>query len=165
MSQTPWVYRDYIWDSYAEFSTAKNAYVATQSGWFSCRTACYLASGRPAVVQDTGYSRFMRQGVLAFTNEAEALAGIEAVRADWDRHSAAAEAFAARYFDSDVVLAKLLADALASPATRHHCSALIEKNRPVPCSRGLRLCSAWLSWPDRLQPGRPRASARPASSG
>lgn len=115
MSQTPWVYRDYIWDSYAEFSTAKNAYVATQSGWFSCRTACYLASGRPAVVQDTGYSRFMDvgEGVLAFTNEAEALAGIEAVRADWDRHSAAAKKFAARYFDSDVVLAKLLADALA----------------------------------------------------
>ncbi|MFP5257913.1 MAG: glycosyltransferase [Acidobacteriota bacterium] len=115
MSQTPWVYRDYIWDSFAEFSTAKNAYVATTSGWFSCRTACYLASGRPAVVQDTGYSRFMEvgEGVLSFTDEAEALAGIEAVRADWDRHSAAARKFAARYFDSDVVLAKLLADALA----------------------------------------------------
>ncbi|MYL83577.1 glycosyltransferase family 1 protein [Desulfovibrio aerotolerans] len=115
MSQTPWVYRDYIWDSLAEFSTAKNAYVATTSGWFSCRTACYLASGRPAVVQDTGYSRFMEvgEGVVAFTSEAEALAGIEAVRADWDRHSAAARTFAARYFDSDMVLAKLLADALA----------------------------------------------------
>jgi hypothetical protein len=114
MSQTPWVYRDYIWDSLAEFSTAKNAYVATRSGWFSCRTACYLASGRPAVVQDTGYSRFMDvgEGVLAFDDEAGALAGIEAVRADWPRHSKAAKAFAARYFDSDTVLARLLADAL-----------------------------------------------------
>ena len=72
MSQTPWVYRDYIWDSLAEFSTAKNAYVATESGWFSCRTACYLASGRPAVVQDTGYSRFMDvgEGVLACGGDA-----------------------------------------------------------------------------------------------
>ncbi|EFL49458.1 conserved hypothetical protein [Solidesulfovibrio fructosivorans JJ]] len=114
MSQTPWVYRDYIWDSLAEFSTAKNAYVATRSGWFSCRTACYLASGRPAVVQDTGYSRFMDvgEGVLAFDDETGALAGIEAVRSDWARHSRAAKAFAARYFDSDTVLAKLLADAL-----------------------------------------------------
>jgi len=114
MSQTPWVYRDYIWDSLAEFSTAKNAYVATRSGWFSCRTACYLASGRPAVVQDTGYSRFMDvgEGVLAFTDEAGALVGIEAVRADWERHSKAAKAFAVRYFDSDVVLAKLLREAL-----------------------------------------------------
>lgn len=114
MSQTPWVYRDYLWDSLAEFSTAKNAYVATQSGWFSCRTACYLASGRPAVVQDTGYSRFMDvgEGVLAFSDEAGALAGIEAVLADWDRHSKAAKAFAARYFDSAEVLSTLLADAL-----------------------------------------------------
>ncbi len=114
MSQTPWVYRDYIWDSFAEFSTAKNAYVATKSGWFSCRTACYLASGRPAVVQDTGYSRFMDvgEGVLAFSDEAGALAGIEAVMADWDRHSKAAKAFAAKYFDANNVLAKLLADAL-----------------------------------------------------
>ena len=114
MSQTPWVYRDYIWDSLAEFSTAKNAYVATQSGWFSCRTACYLASGRPAVVQDTGYSRFMDvgEGVLSFADEAGALAGIEAVRSDWQRHSRAAKAFAARYFDSDAVLSRLLDEAL-----------------------------------------------------
>jgi hypothetical protein len=114
MSQTPWVYRDYIWDSLAEFSTAKNAYVATQSGWFSCRTACYLASGRPAVVQDTGFSRFMDlgQGVLAFSDEAGALAGIEAVRADWPRQAKAARDFAKRYFDAGDVLSRLLAEAL-----------------------------------------------------
>jgi len=114
MSKTPWVYRDYLWNSLAEFSTAKNAYVATQSGWFSCRTACYLASGRPAVVQDTGFSRFMDvgEGVLAFNDEAGALAGIEAVRADWARHSQAARDFAKRYFDSDAVLSRLLTEAL-----------------------------------------------------
>ena len=114
MSKTPWVYRDYIWDSLAEFSTAKNAYVATTSGWFSCRTACYLASGRPAVVQDTGFSRFMDvgEGVLAFADETGALAGIEAVRADWQRHSRAAKAFAKHYFDADAVLSRLLTEAL-----------------------------------------------------
>ena len=50
-------YRAYIERSKAEFSVAKNAYVATRSGWFSCRTVCYLAAGLPAVIQDTGYSR------------------------------------------------------------------------------------------------------------
>ncbi len=115
MSQTPWKYRDYIWDSLAEFSTAKNAYVATKSGWFSCRTACYLASGRPAVVQDTGFSRFMDvgEGVLAFADEAGALAGLDAVRADWTRHAKAAREFAARYFDAGAVLTRLLDEALA----------------------------------------------------
>jgi len=113
-STTPWLYRDYIWDSAAEFSMAKNAYVASKSGWFSCRSSCYLASGRPCVVQDTGFSDFMPtgEGVLAFSTEDEALAGIEAVRADWDRHSKAAKAFAKEWFDSDTVLAKLLAQAL-----------------------------------------------------
>ncbi|MFZ5811706.1 MAG: glycosyltransferase family 1 protein [Thermodesulfobacteriota bacterium] len=115
MSQTPWKYRDYIWESMAEFSPAKNAYVASKSGWFSCRSACYLASGRPVVVQDTGFSDVFEvgEGVVTFTDEAGALAGIEAVRRDYDRHAAAATAFAKRYFDSDVVLAKLLQDALA----------------------------------------------------
>ncbi len=113
-STTPWLYRDYIWDSFAEFSLAKNAYVASRSGWFSCRSACYLAAGRPCVVQDTGFSTFMPtgQGLFAFNTEDEALAGIEAVRSDWDKHSAAARKMAEEWFDSDVVLAKLLGDAL-----------------------------------------------------
>lgn len=114
ISMTPWKYRDYIWNSFAEFSTAKNAYVASKSGWFSCRTTCYLASGRPAVVQDTGFSRFFPtgQGVLSYDDEAGALAGIEAVRADWPRHSKAASAFAAEYFDARTVLSRLLREAL-----------------------------------------------------
>jgi len=113
-STTPWLYRDYIWDSFAEFSLAKNAYVASRSGWFSCRSACYLAAGRPCVVQDTGFSTFMPtgDGLFAFTTEQDALAGIEAVRADWEKHSRAARTFAEQWFDSDVVLAKLLMDAL-----------------------------------------------------
>lgn len=113
-SITPWLYRDYIWDSFAEFSMAKNAYVASRSGWFSCRSSCYLAAGRPCVVQDTGFSEFMPvgEGVLAFSTEEEALAGIEAVRSDWDKHSKAAKAFANEWFDSDKVLSKLLKEAM-----------------------------------------------------
>jgi len=93
---------------------AKNAYVASRSGWFSCRSTCYLAAGRPCVVQDTGFSDFMPtgEGVLAFSTEDEALAGIEAVRGDWGRHSRAAKRFAKEWFDSDAVLSKLLKEAV-----------------------------------------------------
>ena len=113
MSDTPWRYRDYILDSQAEFSMAKNAYVASRSGWFSCRTACYLAAGRPAVVQDTGFSRFMDtgDGVIPFATMDEAVAGIERIRQDWPKQSEAALAFAKRYFDSADVLTRLLRDA------------------------------------------------------
>ncbi len=114
ISRTPWLYRDYLQDSLAEFSTAKNAYVASRSGWFSCRSACYLALGRPVVVQDTGFSDLFEvgRGVLAFNDLDGALAGLDAVRNDYATHAAAARSFAARYFDSDQVLARLLADAL-----------------------------------------------------
>lgn len=113
VSKDPFVYRDYLASGLGEFSTAKNAYVASKSGWFSCRSACYMALGRPVVVQDTGFSEFIPtgEGVLSFTNETEALAGIEAVRADWDRHAKAARRIAEAEFDSDRVLSKLLTDA------------------------------------------------------
>jgi len=113
MSSTPWIYRDYIQHSMAEFSLAKNAYVATRSGWFSCRSACYMAAGRPVVVQDTGFSDFIPtgEGVLAFTTLDEALAGIEAIRADWRRHAKAAYDIANDYFDSSKVLGAMLKEA------------------------------------------------------
>jgi len=113
VSRDPGVYRDYLRGGLGEFSTAKNAYVASRSGWFSCRSACYMALGRPVVVQDTGFSDFIPtgEGVLAFTDEAQAIAGLEAVRADWERHARAARAIAEREFDSDKVLGRLLAEA------------------------------------------------------
>ncbi len=113
MSSTPWIYRDYIQHSMAEFSMAKNAYVATRSGWFSCRSACYMAAGRPVVVQDTGFSDFIPtgEGVLAFTTIDEALAGIEQIRADWGRHAKAACEIANEYFDSSKVLDAMLKQA------------------------------------------------------
>src|SRR5207253_10154382 len=68
VSTTPDVYRSYIQSSRGEFSVAKNLYVATRSGWFSCRSVCYLASGRPVVVQDSGFSERSRlaRGCLLF---------------------------------------------------------------------------------------------------
>ncbi len=104
------VYRDYILGSLGEFSVAKNMYVATHCGWFSCRTVCYLAAGRPAVVQDTGFSRHFPcgEGLLAFTDTASAIAGLEAVARDPLGHAGAARAVAQKHFDSDVVLGEIL---------------------------------------------------------
>lgn len=113
MSSSADVYRDYIENSLAEFSTAKNAYVASKSGWFSCRSACYLAAGRPVVVQDTGFSRIIPSGlgIVSFTNEEEALNGLESVLGNWEKHSQEAVRLASEYFDSHKVLHKLLSDA------------------------------------------------------
>jgi len=103
-------YRDYIQGSRGELSVAKNVYVATRSGWFSGRSACYLAASRPVVVQDTGFSESIPcgSGLHAFSNMDEALTAVEAVEADYARHSEAARAVAETYFASDVVLGQLL---------------------------------------------------------
>lgn len=108
-------FRRYVQGSAAEFSVAQGIYVQTNSGWFSDRTTRYLASGKPALVQDTGFSRTIPtgEGLLAFGTLDEAVAGAEAIAADYDRHARAARAIAERYFDSDKVIGKLLEDALA----------------------------------------------------
>ena len=74
VSRTPWEYREFIHRSKAEFGVAKHTYVATRSGWFSDRTECYLASGRPALVQDTGWTAHLPsgEGLLAFSTPDEA---------------------------------------------------------------------------------------------
>ncbi|HEX3148114.1 MAG TPA: hypothetical protein VHR66_08510 [Gemmataceae bacterium] len=110
VSVTPEMYRSYIQRSRGELSVAKNVYVATGSGWFSCRTACYLAAGRPAVVQDTGFSRVIPtgRGLFAFTDAAEALSGIDAIESDYEAHQAAARELAQSHFDSNRVLGDLL---------------------------------------------------------
>lgn len=108
-------YRDYILSSMAEWSVAKQGYVASRSGWFSCRSACYLAAGRPVVVQDTGFSAIIPngEGVLAFTTVDEAAAAIREVQADYDRHARAARELATAYFDARLVLQRLI-DEVAS---------------------------------------------------
>lgn len=108
-------YRDYIQNSMAEWSVAKNGYVEGCSGWFSCRSACYLAAGRPVVVQDTGFRDVLPTGVglLAFSTLEEAAEGIREVVSDYPRHSRAAREIAEQYFDSAKVLSHLLDRAFA----------------------------------------------------
>jgi hypothetical protein len=115
VSRTPVEYRDFIHGSKAEFGVAKHTYVATRSGWFSDRTECYLASGRPALVQDTGWTAHLPsgRGLLAFGSIDEAIAGVDAVNADYDRHAREAIDLARAHFDASVVLPKLLEVACA----------------------------------------------------
>jgi hypothetical protein len=118
VSRTPGAYRDYVRSSRGEFSAAKHTYVRTNSGWFSDRTECYLASGRPAVVQDTGFSAHLPTGagLFAYRTAEEALAGLEAVVSDYPRHAAAAHEVARAHFAAEVVLPSLLERATAVPS-------------------------------------------------
>ena len=111
-------YRSYIGTSRGEWSIAKHGYVTGMPGWFSCRSACYLASGRPVVVQDTGFPHILPTGVglLAFTSAEEAVGCLREVESDYARHRLAARELAATYFASDLVLSRLVADAMAHPS-------------------------------------------------
>jgi hypothetical protein len=105
-------YRAYIGGSRAEFTVAKDQNVRLRSGWFSDRSATYLAAGRPVVTQDTGFGNVLPigEGLFGFSTLDEAAAAVDAVNADYQRHSRAAGALARAYFDSDVVLTRMLAD-------------------------------------------------------
>jgi hypothetical protein len=107
-------YRAYIKSSRGELSAAKHAYVTTRSGWFSDRSVCYLAAGRPVVVQDTGFGDWLPtgRGVLAFSSVDEAADHLERVNAEYDAHRRAALEVAARMFAHDVVLPRLVDAAL-----------------------------------------------------
>ncbi len=107
-------YRAYISSSKAEWSIAKNGYVVGQPGWFSCRSACYLASGRPVIVQDTGFSRIfpVGKGIVAFTTMDEAVRAINDVESNYAEHAEAARALAEEYFDSNIVLNSLIERAM-----------------------------------------------------
>ena len=106
----PHAYREYVQGSGAEFSVAQGVYVGTRSGWFSDRTACYLASGRPTLVQDTGFDRSYPagEGLVPFTGVDGAVEGARRIIADYQSHSAAARAVAERHFDSKLVLGRVL---------------------------------------------------------
>jgi hypothetical protein len=111
-------YRDYLRSSRGEFSVAKHTYVSTNSGWFSDRTECYLAAGRPAVVQDTGFSAHLPTGagLIAYRTLDEAVAGLETVVGDYSRHARAAREVALAHFAAEVVLPPLLETATSGPA-------------------------------------------------
>ena len=113
-SLTPWAYRDFIGHSRAEFAVAKHGYVLMRGGWFSDRSACYLASGRPVLVQNTGQDEWLAtgEGVLTFRDVNEALKGVDEINANYPRHVAAARQIAERYFATEQVLPPLLEKAM-----------------------------------------------------
>ncbi|WP_243360477.1 glycosyltransferase [Fundidesulfovibrio terrae] len=110
LSKDIWGYHDYILNSTGEFSVAKEQNIQLKSGWFSDRSASYLASGRPVIVEDTGFGTFLPvgEGLVTFEGVDNAKAAIESVLADYPRHRAAARNIAREFFDAETVLAHLL---------------------------------------------------------
>jgi len=106
-------YRDFISGSRGEFTVAKDIYVRPNSGWFSDRSVCYLAAGRPVVTMRTGFTKFYPagEGLFEYGSVEEALAAFAAVGRDYAAHSRAARRLAAEYFDSDAVIGRLMKDA------------------------------------------------------
>lgn len=119
LSRDPWTYRAFIEWSKAEFSIAKHGFVVSHCGWFSERSACYLASGRPVVLEDTGFSDWLPcgTGVVAFSTPGEAAAAIEDVNTRYAAHCEAARSLAEEYFDSRRILADLLERSFASASS------------------------------------------------
>ncbi|MFZ3236277.1 MAG: hypothetical protein WA417_24725 [Stellaceae bacterium] len=106
-------YRGFIADSRGELTVAKDIYVRPNSGWFSDRSVCYLAAGRPVVTMRTGFSKFypVGRGLFEFASEDDALAGIDAIAADYRGHSRAARDLADGYFAAERVLGAMMAAA------------------------------------------------------
>jgi hypothetical protein len=115
----PFAYNRFIQGSAAEFTVAKGMYVDTRSGWFSDRSACYLASGKPVVAQETGFSARLPtgKGLISFTTPDEALSAVEDVRADPAGHRRAAREIAEEHLDASRVLPRLV-DELGAVAAR-----------------------------------------------
>jgi hypothetical protein len=115
VASTPWGYQQYIQRSRGEFSCAKPSCLRLQNAWVSDRTLCYLASGKPAIVQHTGPSRFLpeAEGLFRFRERAEAVRYLETAAADYDRQCSLARALAAEYFEARKVVAHVLERALA----------------------------------------------------
>jgi len=108
----PWLYKDYIRASRGEFSVARDLNVRLRSGWFSERSACYLAAGRPVVTQDTGFGSVLPtgEGLFAFNTMEEILEAFDAINTNYGRHSRTARVIAEEYFRAETILAKVLDD-------------------------------------------------------
>lgn len=115
VASTPWGYQSYIQNSLGEFSCAKPSYVRLETAWVSDRTLCYLASGKPAVVQHTGRSRFLPEsaGLFRFCELKEAAECVERVLVDYEHQSKLARNLAEEYFDARKVVANVLERALS----------------------------------------------------
>ena len=109
-ARTPSQYQQYVRGSKAEFSVAKHGYALSQCGWFSDRSATYLASGRPVVVQDTGFSQCLPvgEGLLTFRSLGDARAAVDEIQSNYRRHCVAARELAVEFFDSRKVLTALI---------------------------------------------------------
>jgi hypothetical protein len=110
VAQTPSNYQHFVQGSKAEFGIAKSGYVTSKCGWFSDRSTCYLASGRPVIAQETGFSRYLPTGDGLFTFETadDVVAAVRDLNSDYAYHARAARRIAEEYFDSDKVLSGLL---------------------------------------------------------
>lgn len=107
---TPDTYRSYVTGSRGEFTAVKHAYAYGRTGWFSDRSACYLAAGRPVIMQDTGLSTHLPvgAGLLTFRDTNGAVERLNEVETNYAKHAAAAASFAREFLDSDLVLSRLL---------------------------------------------------------
>jgi hypothetical protein len=114
VAPTPWDYQRYVQDSRGEFSCVKPSCVRLQNSWVSDRTLCYLASGKPAVVEHTGPSRFLPDsgGLFRFRDVEEAVLCLEKVANDYKRQCTLARALAEEYFDARKVVGRVLERAL-----------------------------------------------------
>jgi hypothetical protein len=103
-------YQDFILSSAAEFSVAKETYVKSNSGWFSCRSACYLAAGRPVITQETGWSKYIPSGagLFAFSDMNSAVEALGQLLSNFEKHSRSAQEISVEYFDSNKVLTELI---------------------------------------------------------
>ena len=103
-------YRDYIQQSRGEFTVARDQYVRPNTGWFSDRSACYLAAGRPVITQETGFSKFLPtgRGLFGFRTMDDVLAAVDAIESDYDGHCRAAREIAAEYFAAEKVVGSLM---------------------------------------------------------
>ncbi|PYK11032.1 MAG: hypothetical protein DME65_08280 [Verrucomicrobia bacterium] len=110
MSVDYWLYRDYVQRSKGEFTVAKDQYVRLNTGWFSDRSACYLAAGRPVITQETGFTKFygVERGLLSFCTLDEIANAVKRINADYTKHSRAAYALAREVFEAKTVLRSIL---------------------------------------------------------
>jgi len=113
MSIEYWQYRDYIRRSKGEFTVAKDQYVRLHTGWFSDRSACYLAAGRPVVTQETGFTSHYGNhgGLFAFRSLGQVREAVREINADYKKHSRAAYALACEVFEAEKVVAQILEQA------------------------------------------------------
>jgi GT2 family glycosyltransferase len=133
-------YRDYIAGSRGEFTVAKEQNVRLRTGWFSDRSATYLAAGRPVISQETGFSNVFPtgEGLFGFDSYEEILDAIDQINSDYERHSRAAEEIAREYFAHDVVLGRLL-DEVGVEVTSGRGYPVARRNRSSPWDPGLSL--------------------------